>query len=229
MDTGGIDALHPWQRPTFGSGLVLHGRLALEIDLPALRREFANLDAAVGPEDRNFLASDGSWAAIGLMRRILPAVDGSLRPGIPTPALAHMPSVAALLARAGWTAVDANILRQPPRGCLPWHFEPQGLHQLEARLLIPIHVPPDAVTLIGHERVAYPAGTGWTGDFAFPHQVENPGDEPRIVLALDVLTDEPVHRLLPAALAERVPERRQLAAEATNALVAWRNRPLNLS
>ena len=226
MDTG-IQGLHSWQRLTLGSGLMLHARLALEIDLPALRRDFAALDAAVGPNGRSFLASDGSWAAIGLMRRLPPAADGNLRPAIPAPALGHMPSVTALLARTGWTVVDANVLRQPPQGCLPWHFEPQGLYQNEARLLIPIHVPADAVTLIGHERVAYPAGTGWTGDFAFPHQVENPGDQPRIGLALDVLTDEPVRRLLPTALAERVSERRHLAAEATNALIAWRNRALN--
>ena len=118
--------------------------------------------------------------------------------------------------------LSCYVLRQPPRGTLAWHFDDQAIHLRECRLLLPIHAPEAAVTLIGHEAVAYPAGTAWTGDFSFPHQVENPTDAQRIVLAIDVLSEPEVLRLLPSALAEAAAVRMDLAREARNRLLQWR-------
>ena len=79
-----------------------------------------------------------------------------------------------------------------------------------------------AVTLIGHEAAAYPVGTAPTGDFNFPHQVENAADAQRVVLAIDVLCEPDVRRLLPPALADAASLRRELAREACRRLLQWR-------
>ena len=78
------------------------------------------------------------------------------------------------------------------------------------------------MTSIGHEAVAHPTGTLWTGDFSFPHQVENPTNAQRVVLAIDVLSGPGVRRLLPLALAEAAAIRVDLAREARNRLLRWR-------
>jgi len=83
-------------------------------------------------------------------------------------------------------------------------------------------MPDAAVTLIGHEVTACPADTYWTGDFSFPHQVENPTDARRIVLAIDVLCTLEVRRLLPPALAAAASLRHDLSREALNCLLLWR-------
>jgi hypothetical protein len=135
-----------------------------------------------------------------------------------------MPTVHALLSQAQWTVLSCYVLRQPPRGTLAWHFDPQALHLQECRLLVPIQAPDAAVTLIGHEAAAYPVGTGWTADFSFPHQVENPTDAQRVVLAIDVLCGPEVLRLLPPALADAASLRLELAREVCRRLLQWRAR-----
>jgi hypothetical protein len=133
-----------------------------------------------------------------------------------------MPTVHALLSQAQWTVLSCYVLRQPPRGTLAWHFDPQALHLQECRLLVPIQAPDAAVTLIGHEAAAYPVGTAPTGDFNFPHQVENAADAQRVVLAIDLLCEPDVRRLLPPALADAASLRRELAREACRRLLQWR-------
>jgi hypothetical protein len=217
-------ALRPWQAVTVGSGLVLHAGSTLRTEPARLQAEFADLDASVGPDRRTFLASDGSWCAIALVERSRPMSGGLPSPGAATPALAYMPTVRALLSRAAWTVLSCYVLRQPPHGTLAWHFDLQALHLQECRLLVPIQAPDAAVTLIGHETAAYPVGTGWTGDFSFPHQVENATDAQRVVLAIDVLCEPAVRRLLPPALADAASLRRELAREACRRLLQWRAR-----
>jgi hypothetical protein len=78
------------------------------------------------------------------------------------------------------------------------------------------------VTLIGHEAAAYPVGTAPTGDFNFPHQVENAADAQRVVLAIDLLCEPDIRRLLPPALADAASLRRELAREACRRLLQWR-------
>jgi len=208
-----------WQSLTQDCGLQLHGSFGDFRDLlPALQAEFAALEACIDPALRGMRACDGSWSNLDLILR-----DKTWgRPGHPTSALALMPSVAALIQRTGLTVLGAHILRQPPQGLLPWHFEDQAPYSVETRLLIPLHVPQGSVTWVSHEPVVYPEGIGWCADVNFPHQVENPTDQQRIILALDVLSDQAARDCMPQGLLEGVDQRHTLAQQARNHLLMWR-------
>ncbi len=218
------DALQPWQQVTLDSGLMLHAPACEPAHALSLREEFAQLDAAVGPSGRTFLANDGSWAAIPLVERSIAAGGSACAAGEPTPALAHMPTVQTLLAQRDWTVLSVYVLRQPPHGTLPWHFDHQALHLSECRLLLPICAPQGAVTWIGHDPAAYPEATLWTADFSFPHQVDNPTGSQRVVLAIDVRCDPALRGLLPEALSAARDQRLGLAQAAQNLLLQWRAR-----
>jgi hypothetical protein len=216
--------LHPWQCLTLGSGLMLHAPLAMAVEFGRLQSDIATLDSAICPDGRTFLASDGSWSAIPLIERLPPLSAGPLRSGRGTPALAYAPAVRHLLSLIDWTVLACYVTRLEPGGTLAWHFDSQAIHLRECRLLVPIHVPPAARTMIGYEAVAYPTGTAWMGDFSFPHQVENPTSAARIVLAVDLLSGPEVRRLLPPARAEAAAARVDLAGAARNLLLRWRAR-----
>jgi aspartyl/asparaginyl beta-hydroxylase (cupin superfamily) len=96
-------------------------------------------------------------------------------------------------------------------------------------LLIPIQAPEGAVTLIGHEAAAYPEGQCWTGDFCFPHQVENPTDRDRIVLSLDVTVTDGVRALFPSTLVADPARRDALAGAAQNLFQVWRSDALAIA
>ncbi len=209
---------HPWQAMVAGSGLTLHAPLDLAVDLASLQAEFAALDAALGRDGRSFMTEDGSWSSIALVERAPPCGGG-----VATPALARMPSVGRLIARAGWSVFGCHLLRMPPHSVLPWHFEAQAPRLPECRVLVPLHAPAGAVTLIGDEAAAYAEGVAWAGDFTFPHQVENRSDHQRIVLLFDVATAPEILRLLPPALTEAVEVRIPLATQAANRLRQWRS------
>ena len=139
------------------------------------------------------------------------------------PALDYLPTVRTLLERSDLLVRCAFIHRQPAGGMLRWHFDNLALHRTAVRLLIPIQAPEGAVTLIGHEAVAYPEGQCWTGDFCFPHQVENPTNQDRIVLSLDVTVTDGVRALFPPLLAADSGHRDALAEAAQNQLHAYRS------
>jgi|GEM_PF-2027488 len=209
-----------WQDLTRDCGLVLHGSFGdFRADLPALQAEFAELDAKAEAGIRDCRANDSSWSSLDLISRA--AVWG--HPGLPTSGLDLMPTAAALFAREGWRMLGAHILRQPPNGVLPWHYEEQAPYSDETRLLIPLHAPPEAHTLLSHEPVAYPDGIGWVADVNFPHQVENPSKQQRIVLIADVLPDDDLRTKFPQALLHDVTQRRQLAQQTRNMVLAWRD------
>lgn len=214
--------LHPWQRITVGSGLTLHAPADLRLDAATLQAEFAALDAAL-PQDQRGHYQNGAgegWTSINLLRAPREG-SSSGRKGTPTPALEFMPSLRTLLDLPGWEAWGCDLLRQSAQGTLAWHAEPQALHLDHFRLLIPIHAPAGAITLLGHEAAAYPEGQAWSGDFCFPHQVENFTDRDRIVVAVDLLVTPAMRALFPAALADDVPLRTELAAEATRLMRGW--------
>jgi hypothetical protein len=213
-----------WRNVTVGSGLMLHAAAAAPwddgVDVMRLQQDYAALDAAVLDERRNIFGPEG-WAAMTLYDR--PPVSAPTgTAGSPSREIGRAPYIGALLARAPWRILGCGLVRQPPRGCLPWHFDNQALHLDETRLLMPIHAPPEAETLIGEESVAYPEGTLWTGDFSFPHQVNNPGDRERIILLIDVVSDDSVRACFPPALYADPARRIALAQDACNALSAWR-------
>lgn len=213
----------PWQTCTIGSGLMLHAPLELTPDITAMRSEFAALDASLSAEHRTCFGGDGSWTAISLMDRSAPGRSTD-RGGSPTPILNTMPSVRTFLEGFDCTIVACHISRQAPGGTLKWHYDTQALHLTEARLLLPIQVPPEARTHIGHEIVAYPEGVVWTGDFSFPHMVENPSSHQRIVLLIDILSNDWIRGRAPTALSENAHRRVTLSGAAQNAWLEWPGR-----
>lgn len=209
-----------WQELTRNSGLMLHAAFGdFRPQLATLQTEFAALDRATAPEHRGHLASDGSWSSIPLITR----APRPLSPGVPVPGLDLMPSLRDLLGHADWSVIDAHVLRQPPHGILPWHFEDQAPYSAETRLLFPLHAPAAARTLVGHEAAAYPEGMGWAADVNQPHQVENPTDDQRIILVIDVVSGPPLHRLFPPALLSDIPHRLALAERARGMVLTWRS------
>ncbi|CAO3362919.1 aspartyl/asparaginyl beta-hydroxylase domain-containing protein [Azospirillum melinis] len=215
---------HPWQRISAGSGLTLHAAADLRLDAAMLQAEFAGLDAALTQDQRGHYQNGlgEGWTSIPLLDQPREG-SSSGRKGMPRPSLDFMPSLRALLDQPGWVAWGCDILRQSAYGTLAWHSEPQALHLEHFRLLIPIHAPAGAVTLLGHEAAAYPEGQAWSGDFCFPHQVENLTDRDRIVIAIDLLVTPEIRALFPAALTENVQLRTALAAEANRSMRDWLN------
>lgn len=215
-----------WRNVATGSGLLLHAAAATlpwseGVDVKRLQQDYAALDAAVPDDRRNIFGSEG-WVGMSLYDS--PPVSAPRgTAGAPGREMAHAPYIRDLLARAPWRIMGCQLVRQPPYGCLRWHFDGQALHLAETRLLMPIHAPPEAETLIGDESVAYPEGTLWTGDFSFPHQVNNPGDRERIVLLIDVVSDDSVRAHFPPALYADPARRIESAQTACNALSVWRS------
>lgn len=205
---------HPWQTRMAGIPLVLHGPLDLAVDTAALRADFIQLDATLPADHRHYRAEDDGWSVISLIEQ-----GGSDADGVPQPALALMPSLAHMLAPTDWRVQSAHLMRLPPRGVLPWHFEPQAPHLPQCRVLIPLQVPPGAMTLIGDGAVAYPEGTAWAGDFTFPHQVENRSNQQRVVLIFDLVTTSNLLRMMPPALTEDFSLRIDLAHRMSNILL----------
>jgi hypothetical protein len=212
--------LHPWQRVTAGSNLMLQAAADLRLEPSRLQAEYARLDALVPADARTFYGAepDGGWTALPLLN----SGRSAAAPPVPLPALGLLPLVHPVFDRFAGTLLRASIMRQAAGSRLGWHFDNQALHRSEMRLLIPIVVPAGAGTWIGHEWVAWPAGQAWTGDFCLPHQVENPTVEDRIVLALDLTVTDALRRLFPAALSEETNRRLRLAEVACNLLTAWR-------
>lgn len=64
----------------------------------------------------------------------------------------------------------------------------------------------------------------WTGDFAFPHMVDNASDEQRIVLLIDIACNDWIRGRAPAALSSDATRRAELAGQAQNAWVGWPGR-----
>lgn len=211
------EPLMPWQNMTRDTGLLLHGALDLSCDGEALAREFAALDADPTVARTAFGSQDGSWTALSVVERRLN------REGEPIAALDRLPVLRELLGRIPATLRYAGFSRQAPHSRLDWHFEAQAPALDETRLLLPLEIPEDARTLIGHLAVAYPRGHIWTGDFRFPHKVENPNPVQRVVLLLDVGTSDALRNLLPTAMLAEPERRATLASHGAAWVNHWRN------
>lgn len=222
--TNGAGAeLLPWQAGMVGCDLVLHAPLPLRLEAATVQREYGNLMAEIetGAVPASFSYIDGEWSVLHLIAS--PPHHEPNQPGQPLPALRKLPSIAGLIADSGWTVLRAHLMRLPPGGILPWHYEPQAPHYRESRLLMPILAPKGAVTLLGHDQAVYPEGQFWLGDFGFPHQVENRSTQDRIVLVVDVLNTPPFLSLAPASLYDRAAQRVDLALRMNNLVLEWRS------
>ncbi|MFV3129299.1 aspartyl/asparaginyl beta-hydroxylase domain-containing protein [Niveispirillum sp. KHB5.9] len=205
------EAEQPWQRETRLSGLLLHAPADMAVDAAVLRAQFLALSPLIHPDMPGYCMDGGrqtEWCMLGLLARSPPG-DTALPE--PLPGLAHMQLAATLAARPGWQVLGMHVARQRPGGGLPWHWDDQGLHRSEIRLIIPIHTPAGAVTRIGHESIVYPAGRAWTADFTPVHEVWNHGSEDRITLVLDIAVSPMVTALFPPALAADADRREALA------------------
>ncbi|OYQ32271.1 hypothetical protein CHU95_15780 [Niveispirillum lacus] len=213
--------LHPWQRITLGSGLVLSAASRVRLDPAVLDHQVQAVIDSVPDERRNrFGNPNGDWTAIPLL------CQDQKGGAVPQPPLAHIPILTDLLRDAGIDPFGLYVTRQPPGVDLKWHFDHQALHLDICRLLLPVRVPGNAFTWIGHEQVAYPPGTLWTGDFALPHQVENQTVQERIVIAIDSLVTPAIQSLFPEALYADPERRRALALTGINLLLHARNQTL---
>ncbi len=213
-----MTALLPWQDVTVGSGLMLSAPSDIRVNAALLEQQVQAAIESVPDDQRNrFGNPNGDWTAITLLYK-----DQKGR-AVPQPPLTHLPILTDLLRDAGIDPFGLHITRQPQGVDLTWHFDHQALHLDICRLLLPVRVPADAFTWIGHEKVAYPPGTLWTGDFALPHQVENQTDQERIVIAIDSTVTPAIRSLFPEALYAD-PERRQtLAQDSINLLLIARD------
>ncbi|MFY8093628.1 MAG: aspartyl/asparaginyl beta-hydroxylase domain-containing protein [Niveispirillum sp.] len=212
-----MTALLPWQEMMVGSGLMLSAASSIGVEAALLEQQVQAAIDSVPEEQRNrFGSPNGDWTAITLLHK-----DHRGRK-VEHPPLAHIPILTDLLRNAGIDPFGLYITRQPPGVDLKWHFDHQALHLEICRLLLPVRVPADAFTWIGHEKVAHPPGTLWTGDFSLPHQVENRTDQERIVIAIDSVVTPAIQALFPAAQYADAASRHALAQHAINALLRAR-------
>lgn len=203
---------------------MLAAASSVRLDAGLLQQQVRDVVDAVPPSGRGYFGGPpGEWTSIPLVIMPRPASGaGGERPGQPTPLLSRLPLLVSLMERLGGLPHTAFILRQPPRSLLPWHFDNQALHLPLCRLLITVQAPAPAFTWIGHERVAFPDGTLWAGDFALPHQVENPADQERLMIGLDYAPTESIRALFPPALWADALTRQQLSNDSINLLRADR-------
>lgn len=205
--------------PTVNCGLVLAAASSLRLDPDPLRRQVQDAIDSVPVSVRGaYGAAAGEWTSIALV--LMPSGGGQDygQPGCPTPVLARLPILGPVMERLGGLPNGAYILRQSAGGFLRWHFDHQALHLDFCRLLITVQAPAEAFTWIGHEKVAFPDGTLWTGDFSLPHQVENPSDQDRLMIALDYAPTDAIRALFPPALYAEQQSRGVVSREAINLL-----------
>jgi len=204
-----------FQRVTVDSGLMLFAHGSIQLDADRLHAEYADMSVGLPKEHltayRQTPKPEEGWTSVLL------SWDG-----VPAPALAYFPTLREFLSRPEINARRAFINRQAPGGELEWHYDNQGLHREEARLLLPIHAPEGAVTWIGHEAGAAPDGRCWTGDVAFPHRVVNPTDRERVVMVFDVAVTDVLRSHFPAELSARGERRLALAERAQTLFLAWK-------
>lgn len=198
------------------AGPAMAARIAVATPLAPIIEQVGALLLAVPDGDRLHACRDRSWSSIWLSH---PPRSGADR-GQPTPLLARLPGLLALLDELGGRVGLAVIARIAPGDLLDWHYDPASLDHPWARLHLPVRTHPQAVTDLCHERVHWPAGGLYYGDYGFPHRVLNPGAEERIHLYFDMSADAVAARL-PAALRDGG-DRRRLRETAVNLMLAER-------
>lgn len=219
-----VTELQSWQMSTVNCGLMLAAASSLRLDPVALQRQVHDAIDSVPVSERGAYGGEaGEWTSVLLVSMPFGGGQDYRRPGIPAPVLARLPILGPVMDRLGGLPNGAYIIRQPAGGFLRWHFDNQALHLDFCRLLITVQAAAAAFTWIGHEKVAFPEGTLWTGDFSLPHQVENPSDQDRLVIALDYAPSDAIRALFPPALYAEEKRRMELSLEGVGLLQEWRH------
>jgi aspartate beta-hydroxylase len=145
----------------------------------ALRTEKLPRFHEIMPEQADISANDGrDWRIF-----ILKAYDIAVHEN-----LAHMPTVAALLADCP-EVKSATISVLAPHKHIPSHRGPfRGIMRFHLGLQVPLDANGAAATVMCIDGLHYRIvdGQGMLWDDTFPHEVTNDSDQPRVALLLDV-------------------------------------------
>ena len=197
---------------------ALSGPVRVDADLAAIvEQALALIDQTPDPE-RQHDCWDGSWSSIWVS---FPSNEPG-QPGQPCPALSRLPALSALFEELRGTVGAVVIARLAPGDLLDWHYDPVPPSSFSYRFHLPIRSRPEAVTDFCHERVHWPVGGLYYGEYGFPHRVFNLSTEERIHLYFDVTGPEIAERLPDAVRAGFTPENERLKQEAVNEWLRWR-------
>jgi len=205
----------PFQAYTRGLDLRFQATIPTPGDLDQIVREMHRLIETIPDPERNHACADGSWSDINLM---LPQGDRSVQL---TPEYAACPALVALIDGLGGPTGACTLARIPPGDLLDWHFDPVSADAENVRLHLPIETDPAAVTDFCHERVHWPVGRLYYGDYGFPHRVFNTGTRDRLHLYFDVAASSARSRLPEALTVPRHAERQH----ATMLWMSWKQDP----
>ncbi|MCR9257509.1 MAG: aspartyl/asparaginyl beta-hydroxylase domain-containing protein [Alphaproteobacteria bacterium] len=199
----------PFQAVSRAAGLPMAAEIAVDLPLMPVIGEVKAFIETVPDSERGFRCKDGSWSSIML---IGPDAQGQgtwqTDPG-------RLPLLGALFAHFGGNVHLAALARMAPGDLLDWHYDPCAADLEAARLHLPITTNPQAVSDLGHERIHWPVGGLFYGDFGFPHRVMNDGTEGRVHLYFDLPSTALLGRL-PAAFHDTPAARREARQEAVN-------------
>lgn len=175
------------------AGIVLSAGIPVSSAiLPIVEQALTVLDA-VPEAQRRHECWDGSWSSVWIVR---PAGASAAELSLGS----RLPALALLFAELGARPSLVVIARIAPHDLLDWHYDPVSIDHEEARLHLPIRTHPAAVTELCHERVHWPVGGLYYGDYGFPHRVFNTSAEERIHLYFDVPAGVVRERLPPAVV-----------------------------
>lgn len=211
----------PFQALSRAAGLAMSARLPVATPLQPIVGQVEALLRHLPDVEREHAAPDGSWTAVLLsMPPAGPQPENALK-GRPASLLDRIPGLATLCREFGTLPGLAVIARMPPGAVLGWHYDPVSPDHHMVRLHLPVRTHPLAVTDLCHERVHWPAGGLYYGDYGFPHRVLNGSAVERVHLYFDIPAAA-VSAHLPPAMTAPVGDRCRLREDAVNLHLAVR-------
>jgi len=208
-----------FQALTRAAALALSGPVRVDTRLAPIVEQVLALIDETPESERQYNCWDGSWSSVWVS---YPATEPG-RPGRPCPALSRLPALSALFEEIGGIVGPVVIARLAPGDLLDWHYDPVPPSTLSYRFHMPIRSSPLAVTDFCHERVHWPVGGLYYGEYGFPHRVFNLSTEERIHLYFDVTGPGIAERLPDAVCAGFTPENERLKQDAVNEWLRWRS------
>lgn len=206
---------YPWQLYTKILGLQLTAKLEQEFPAETLRTELDAIMAHYASNHQHGQYHAGGWKGVSLH-----AIDGNPaedqdRPDATfakTPALAHAPCMEAIMDSFPCEKRRVRILSLQPGHKVFWHQD--FWHTIDythdfsqIRLHVPIITNAQIGFQISHEDCVWKPGELWYGDFTFPHRLQNPSNEARVHLVIDLLNSDATRALLPQSLLNQQPKR----------------------